>query len=143
MARSRSKMGLTARVRVDGVENMLRELRRVTDRATAEGELMDALMKGGEPIRDSARRRAPVGTEAVSRRRLSDGIVVRKPNNLYRRGAEIKVAPLREVAHANLQEFGTRHHAAQPFMRPAFDEQKHRAVEIVRRELAAAIRRAL
>ena len=34
------------------------------------------------------------------------------------------VGPDRRAFHARLQEFGTEHHAAQPFMRPAWDKHK-------------------
>lgn len=40
---------------------------------------------------------------------------------------------------ASMQEFGTQHHAPQPYMRPAFDAEAARALEIIRAELGAEI----
>ena len=36
-------------------------------------------------------------------------------------------------ANAGWQEYGTVHHGAQPFMRPAFDGQKERSLDIIRK----------
>ena len=40
---------------------------------------------------------------------------------------------------AVMQEFGTRHHVAQPYMRPAYDSQKHVALKIISDNLAARL----
>lgn len=42
----------------------------------------------------------------------------------------------------SLQEFGTAHHAAQPFMRPAYDMHKGEAVGIIRADLGGEIMKA-
>ena len=43
------------------------------------------------------------------------------------------------VAHAHMQEWGTVHHGPQPFARPAWDAEKMRALETVKKELANEI----
>lgn len=47
------------------------------------------------------------------------------------------------VISNSFQEFGTAHHAAQPFLRPAADEQHDKAVAIIGEVLAAEIEKAL
>jgi HK97 gp10 family phage protein len=70
-----------------------------------------------------------------------------------RKGIRIRLAPFKSrsvpvemwvYVQKNLwywkfQEFGTAHNAAQPFMRPAFNAHKEKAVEAVRVYLAARI----
>ena len=38
--------------------------------------------------------------------------------------ARFKIGNTKEIFYAHWQEFGTVHHAAQPFLRPAFDTKK-------------------
>ncbi len=49
------------------------------------------------------------------------------------------VGPDAKQRHAHLQEFGTVHHGPQPFMRPAWDEKKGEALEIIKRTLGDEI----
>lgn len=53
--------------------------------------------------------------------------------------AEMYIGPDAKQFHAHLQEFGTVHHAPQPFMRPAFEEKKGEALDIIKRDLKAEI----
>lgn len=56
--------------------------------------------------------------------------------------AEIYVGPGKGGAHGVLQEFGTVHHGAQPFMRPAWDGNRDRALDIIADELGGEIMKA-
>lgn len=56
--------------------------------------------------------------------------------------AEMYVGPARGsgvIRYAHLQEFGTVNHAAQPYMRPAWDSKKDDALRIIRDELGNQI----
>lgn len=53
--------------------------------------------------------------------------------------AMMHVGPDYKQRHGTLQEFGTAHHPPHPFMRPAFDEKKGEALEIIKRDLGAEI----
>ena len=51
--------------------------------------------------------------------------------------------PGKDGFHGLFQELGTIFHAAQPFMRPSFDEGKSESERAFKRRLAGVIRRAL
>lgn len=56
--------------------------------------------------------------------------------------AEMHVGPSQGGGHGVLQEFGTVHHAAQPFMRPAWEAHKEQALDIIKRDLGDEIDKA-
>lgn len=53
--------------------------------------------------------------------------------------AELYVGPGEGGAHGILQEFGTVHHKAQPFMRPAWDAGKDGVLESIKKDLGDEI----
>ncbi len=57
--------------------------------------------------------------------------------------AEVYVGPGKGGSHGVLQEFGTINHAPQPFARPAWDQHKDEALDIIKRELGGAIDKAV
>lgn len=85
-------------------------------------------------ITSRARRRSKKGSAVVS-----VGIH-RKAAQVVRKGRKkpVKVVPSR---YAHLVEFGTEHSPAEPFMRPALDEQVGVAAEKVKEGLARAVER--
>lgn len=133
-------------IRVEGIEEAVRKLRKVADAATSRQTLEDALKDSAELVRKRASELAPVGTDPVQRKRLRDGLRIRPAGRMgffgTKDGVWIQVAPLLEVSHANLQEFGTTHHAPQPFMRPAYDQQEQAVIDLVRKRVADATERA-
>lgn len=64
-------------------------------------------------------------------------------NAVFARGGEQEVAvaigPARGFAHGLLQEYGTAHHGAQPFARPAFDEEAPKIPAELARRLWVAL----
>lgn len=56
--------------------------------------------------------------------------------------ATVYVGMNRKGFYGMFQEFGTSNHAAQPFLRPAFDANKDRVVEVVKSDLGAEIKKA-
>jgi HK97 gp10 family phage protein len=58
------------------------------------------------------------------------------------RHAVVHVGPTKRAFHGTWQEFGTAHHATQPFMRPAWDELAQPMVGMVAETLAEEIEKA-
>lgn len=58
------------------------------------------------------------------------------------RSAVTHVGPSKGVGQGILQEFGTAHHKAQPFMRPAWDANGEKAAGIIRDEIKSGIDKA-
>lgn len=58
------------------------------------------------------------------------------------RSAVTQVGPTKRAGQGILQEFGTAHHKAQPFMRPAWDTHGPRAVDVMKETLVEEIDKA-
>lgn len=56
--------------------------------------------------------------------------------------AEVYVGPTTKAFYGMFQEFGTRNHGPQPFLRPAFDSRAPRALDTIRDDLATEIEKA-
>jgi len=155
-------------VRVEGLSELEASLGELT-KATARNALRAVLTKAGEPIAEAMRRyapddpattgldlrksiavspklRNPVGKAefaAVMRGGGSKSEAVAAMRDARRAGsrsfAEVYVGPGKGGAHGVLQEFGTVHHRPQPFARPAWDENKGKALDIIRTETAGEI----
>jgi HK97 gp10 family phage protein len=101
--------------------------------------LHEVLREGAEPIRKAAASFAPRGEEAPH---IAQNIGIgnaRPPDEPH--VAAVKVGPVKGFAYGLPQELGTVHHAAHPFMRPAFDSKVNEALTVMSdaawRELAA------
>lgn len=114
-------------MRFEGGEELAQVLsglpRRVSTRL-----LREALREGGQPIQVRASSMAPRKPGAPD---LADNIAVadaRPPA-----GAQVAVAigPTRDFYYGFMQEFGTAHHGAQPFLRPAFGSQVPKVLGII------------
>lgn len=57
-------------------------------------------------------------------------------------GIAMTMGPERQAFHGTFQEFGTVHHAARPFMRPAWDAGADNALEYIKSNLGSEINRA-
>lgn len=82
--------------------------------------LKEALLHSGEPMRAAASRYAPRGDPGGAT--LSDIVIA----PLRREGTDIAtvaIGPKYEAFYGFFQEYGTVHHGAHAFMRPAFDGQ--------------------
>lgn len=137
---------------IDELERALLQL----PKATGKNVLRGVLRKAAIPVAADAARRAPYDA-APDGPHLRDSIAVssrlkrRQRQTRLRAGAvEVYVGP--RVRHAHLVEFGTGPRytksgrytgqvAPRPFMRPAWEAQKGRALEIVREELWKALLR--
>lgn len=118
------------------LEKALGELPKATRRRTA----LNALRKGGEPIARAARAMAP-----VDKGNMREGINVMATLASSQAGdkgqfadVEMYVGPAQHP-QAITQEFGTFNQPAQPFMRPAWEQQKMNALDLIGAELGNEI----
>lgn len=123
------------RLHVEGTERLVRALRGMPERAGRTAQRR-ALRAGGEIIRAKASTNAPRAPGAPD---LADNIVISnaRPDD---GSVGLAVGPARgRFFYAAFQEFGTSRHAAQPFLRPAFDSELRRAVRAIADELWEAL----
>lgn len=129
---------MRVRIEIQGVDELVRNLNKIPKNATRRS-LAKAAKAGAEPILRSARQKAPVDTG-----RLRDSL---RSKYAYQSSRAVRVEissnmkPKGSSWHSYdyYQEFGTSQHPAQPFMRPAADEQKEKAVEETRRMMEQAV----
>lgn len=94
------------------------------------------LRKAGKPIAEDAAQRAPDDTGKLIR---SVAATTRNPKgNKKESPIEVHVGPGR-APKAHLQEFGSRRHGPQPYLRPAWDLGKARALDSIKGDLADEI----
>ncbi|MER5171591.1 HK97-gp10 family putative phage morphogenesis protein [Thioclava kandeliae] len=163
------------KLRVEGLRDLERNLKNIEKRGTQKAVLRRALKKAAEPMRKAAETNAPVDTgELEGSIKLGTKVVNEVGRSAYaatmkaggtkseavgamraaRRAAkasgatsfvELFMGPTKEAFHAKFVEFGTRHMAPDPFMRPAFDAEAentiHRLGPILMAEIEKSIRR--
>ena len=125
-------------VEIKGSKELKNALKKIP-KNSARRSLGKAAKAGAEPILRSAKQKAPVDTG-----RLRDSL---RSTFAYQssRTARVRVAsnlkPEGGSRHSYdyYQEFGTSFHPAQPFMRPAVDEQHKNAVEETRVTMEVAV----
>lgn len=145
-------------VTLQGGTEMLKHLRALPAAVSTKAQKV-ALLAGAEPIRAHAEALAPRDTTSNGPH-LADNIVIgiqsaRKLRNaglsaaeldVAREGVVVEVGPAHQPTdhfYGYFQEHGTALHAAQPFMRPAFDSEHRRSVQVILTSLWGSIRKAL
>jgi len=137
----------TRAVTVDGLRELDRALGELP-KSTGKAVLRRTLKKAGQPIADDAEIKVPVLTGALQ---ISIGIgtkLTRRQAKLHRKmfqndkaSAEVFVGA-GGLAQATQAEFGNEHQAAEPYMRPAWDANQDRALDIIASELGNEIMKA-
>lgn len=142
-------------------------------KATARGVMRRTLQKAAEPIIEEAQRLAPhrrgrlrrsiiasknvkvvdrASAQAYAEVMRSGGTTrqataalrdVRRSEALGLGFEILSIGPSTDAPHGHLQEFGTQHHAPQPYMRPAFDSRWRAALDIIKTELRVEIDKAI
>lgn len=132
------KMSMT----FEGGRELAAALNHLSQRARAR-LLREVLVDAAEPMRASMASLAPSGGESGPPD-LKDSIIVAVSNrrdSVDSQQETVAVGPKKGIFWGHFQEFGTEHHAAQPFARPAFDQNVATSLQILRtgcwRELAA------
>lgn len=120
---------MASKVTVSGLKEMDDALREFS-KATERNVVRRALFAAGEGVMQSAANRAPRFRGALQAS-IGEGVKLsRRQKSLHRAesGIEVFVGP-GALVQAITQEFGTVKHPPQPFMRPAWDEGKYRALD--------------
>lgn len=120
-------------VRVEGLRELDAALSEITKQTTRKSVARRALKDGGEPIRALAQQLAPDDPATSAPFDLTQSIEMSSRQKSGRATRYRKESPTEVAVHigptkdgypqAIMQEFGTVHHAAQPYMRPAWDSE--------------------
>ena len=135
---------MVEKVHIEGLSELKTALRELPD-ATAKNVLRRIMKKRGEPIAEHARQLVPVD-QGDLRDSISVGTRLSKTQRRQHRkdgpdDVEMFIGP-GPHPQAHLQEFGTQHHPAQPFMRPAWDAERMGVLEGLKDDLWTEIEKA-
>ncbi|HEV1992118.1 MAG TPA: HK97-gp10 family putative phage morphogenesis protein, partial [Candidatus Dormibacteraeota bacterium] len=141
--------GSTVTVRIEGFAELERALEALPE-MVAKKSLVDAMTEAAEAFRQRAIELAPYDPQKKEGMHLVDGIKKQMRTGHSASGYWVhgKIALDPKVWYGRLIEFGwitanaATHVPARPFMRPAFDGEKHHAIAIVSRKLEAGIQAA-
>jgi HK97 gp10 family phage protein len=133
--------------KVDGFKELAANLRALP-MAVQREKILDALEVAAEPMRSRMSQLAPREPGAPD---LADNIGISVANRIGDVGGgrwqarhdeehAVAVGPTKNFFYGIFQEYGTVHHAAQPFMRPAFDSTAQTSLSILSQRLWLAIR---
>ena len=143
---------MTATMRLEGFEGFERNLANLERLATRRAVARRALIKAAKPMAEIAQGMAPVGdTNTLAPSIMVGTRLSKRQASLHRkmfrndRAAVEVFIGAGPLSSAHTQEFGTVHHAPQPFMRPAWDRD-HKALlqrlgELMAKEIDKAITR--
>lgn len=149
------------RVHVSGLKELGKAMEGLSNKVALKIS-RSAVQAGARSIRKLAISKAPIAPEPYrvrANKADKDGVLV-LPKNIQKNivaknvkksrltaEAHVSIRGKRKNGYANrvaiLQEFGTVNSPAQPFMRPAFDEGKLPAVELVKQKLQEGIAKAV
>jgi HK97 gp10 family phage protein len=111
-------------------------------KATATAVVRRALLKAGEPIATAAESAAPVLRGKLQASIGTGTKLTRRQKKLHSKQSKVEIfVGAGGLPQAHLQEFGSIHGRPQPFMRPAWDANKHAALNSFKDDLAAEIKK--
>ncbi|WP_037437156.1 HK97-gp10 family putative phage morphogenesis protein [Sinorhizobium fredii] len=119
-------------VKVEGLQDLERALKELPQ-ANAKAVLRRTLKEAGEPIAKTARSLAPKHDMYLSESVDVSTKLSRRQRGLHKKASPVEmfIGPGPDPA-AHLQEFGSGPgHHAQPFMRPAWDQNKEKALDTI------------
>lgn len=138
--------------KVEGLKSLeanLRELKQGTGR----GVMRRTLKKSARPLVDLIELYAPDDPRTANDDLVSGIVVTSKATRNAKRmirasfkdstAVEMFVGPDKHVFYGIFQEFGTVHHAPQPFMRPAWEEDKMALMGRIKNQLGVEIEKTL
>lgn len=131
---------MNASFRFAGGRELVSFLSKLPERTSAPVK-RQALRAAAEPMRQDMEVLAP---REPGKPDLADAMTVsnaRGGDDVFEGEVAVAVGPARWAFWGIFQEFGTIHHGAQPFARPAFDRNITRSLGILAKELWAAIQR--
>lgn len=115
------------RVRVIGDDVVVAALKKLG--MDVERALERIVEAAAEPIHEGSQERAPRRSSQLAEEMVEE-IVEREPGRLV-----MGVGPDRMSFYGRFQEFGTAHHAAHPFLRPALAAGEMRAIDAATAEM--------
>lgn len=124
-------------IRVEGGQRLAQALRALPLRV-GRSVLREALYEAAEPMRQRASDLAPVAPGAPDLAQ-NIGISNAKAETIGEQVAAVAVGPTKGFFYGFYQEYGTRHHGAQPFLRPAFDTQAEQSIAKLQQTLWRAL----
>jgi HK97 gp10 family phage protein len=113
-------------MRIEGGAQLAKALDQLSVRLSKK-IVREALAEGGELIRKRASTLAPYAPGPPDIRENIGMNIARRSEEM----AALVIGPVKGFAYGLPQEIGTIHHAAHPFMRPAFDEQAPKALTTI------------
>lgn len=122
---------MSIKFKVDGLKEMDAQLKALGD-SQSKQVVRRTLKQLGNPIAEDAKDFAPIdntrddGPHLYEMIKVSASLEAKHKRRLKNPQGTISVyvGPGKKAFHAHLQEFGTEHHGAQPYMRPAWDKNK-------------------
>jgi HK97 gp10 family phage protein len=122
-------------ISLTGASELVARIEALPDKV-ANNVMSGALYAGARRIRDEARRRAPILDLAKWHGPREPGvlrqnIVARRSRSRSQHEIFAKVGITRDAFYGHFIEYGTRHAAAYPFMRPAVDTSQGSAAQAV------------
>lgn len=140
---------MTVTMRLEGFSELEKELERLANPSQRKASARRAMKASAEPIVSAARAMAPRGETNTLAPSVAYGTKLSKRQAAQHRrsvsersGVEafIGAGPFSSAWN---QEFGNRHHAAQPFLRPAWDAGQAAMLDRLKVELWADIQKAV
>lgn len=136
-------MADTIKMDVHGLKELERKLRELPEKLAKNG-LRAAVAAGSRLVASEARRRVPVDSGTLKRSIYTKQIREESNNQqqtfyVGSRHGKKEQAKGRDAYYFPFVEFGTEKSPAHPFMRPAFESTKEKAVEAVKTKLAERI----
>lgn len=136
--------------KVEGFKELDAELARLGSPTARRSSARRSLRRAAQPLADLAQSLAPTGDTNT----LAPSIIVgtrlsKRQSRLHRkmfrndRAAVEMFIGAGPYSSAWNQEFGNRNHPAQPYMRPAWDQDKHAMLERLKKELWEDIQKSL
>lgn len=130
------------RFKIEGLRELEQALAELP-KATGKNVLKRTLLKAGAPIASMAASLAP-HLKGKLRQSFGTGTKLsRRQRSQHKQESSVEVfAGAGPLVQAITQEFGTRNHPPQPFMRPAWDANKRPALESIKDDLRDEIEKA-
>ncbi|MBB4185827.1 HK97 gp10 family phage protein [Sinorhizobium terangae] len=130
------------KVKVEGLKELDRALQDLKQ-VTAKGVARRVLLKAATPIAEAGRSNAPLGPTGNLKASYGVGTkLTKRQAKLHRKQSPVEVFAGPNDPAAVQTEFGNEHQAAEPHLRPAWDANKDRALDIVSKELGTEISKA-
>ena len=123
-------------MRFEGGKELAAALGQLSDRV-GKKVLKEALETAAEPMRRAMEQKAPYepGPPDIRANIVISNLPRVSGESLGAHAAAVGVGPAKGFSYGHLQEFGTVHHAAQPFMRQSFDGTAQKVLDTLRQAL--------